>query len=127
MSSRSQEAAAVVVTGYHAHVYFDAATRDQAWALRNLIEENFDIEMGRFHEKPVGPHPRFSYQVAFTPAQFGQIVPWLARHRGGLTVFVHGLRGGLARPHRFGDLAWPVGPIKPGDVPSAGGLATARL
>ena len=43
MSERSQDAAAAVVTGYHAHVYFDAATRDQAWALRNLIEENFDI------------------------------------------------------------------------------------
>ena len=54
MSARSQEAAAVVVTGYHAHVYFDPATRDQAWSLRNLIEENFDIEMGRFREKPVG-------------------------------------------------------------------------
>ena len=89
MSEGSQEAAAVVVTGYHAHVYFDAAARDHAWALRNLIEENFDIEMGRFHEKPVGPHPRFSYQVAFTPAQFGQIVPWLARHRGGLARRSH--------------------------------------
>ena len=111
MSARSQEAAAVVVTGYHAHVYFDAATRDQAWALRNLIEENFDIEMGRFHEKPVGPHPRFSYQVAFTPAQFGQIVPWLARHRGGLTVFVHGLSGEDWRDHT--DLVIWLGPSVP--------------
>ena len=99
MSERSQEAPAVVVTGYHAHVYFDAATRDQACAFRNLIEKNFDIEMGRFHEKPVGPHPRFSYQVSFSPAQFGQIVPWLTHHRGGLTVFVHGLSGEDWRDH----------------------------
>jgi len=25
-----------------------------AWALRERIEKSFDIEMGRFHEKPVG-------------------------------------------------------------------------
>ncbi len=48
------------IKDWHAHVYFDAASRDAAWALREKIEKNFDIAMGRFHEKPVGPHPRFS-------------------------------------------------------------------
>ena len=53
------------IKDWHAHVYFDPASRDAAWALRERIEKDFDIEMGRFHEKPVGPHPMFSYQVAF--------------------------------------------------------------
>jgi len=28
--------------------------------------------MGRFHEKPVGPHPMFSYQVHFKNEQFAR-------------------------------------------------------
>ena len=50
---------------YHAHVYFDADRRDIAWKLRELVIARFDIDMGRFHEKLVGPHPRFSFQIAF--------------------------------------------------------------
>ena len=53
------------IKDWHAHVYFDPPTRDTAWALRERIEKAFPIEMGRFHEKPVGPHPMFSFQVAF--------------------------------------------------------------
>ena len=48
------------IQDYHAHVYFDADSRDVAWAVREEIEAKFDIEMGRFHEKEVGPHPRWS-------------------------------------------------------------------
>ena len=77
------------IRGYHAHVYFDAGTAEAARRLREEIERRFDIEMGRFHEKPVGPHPRFSYQVAFAPELFGTLIPWLALNRDGLTVFVH--------------------------------------
>jgi len=78
-----------IIEAYHAHVYFDAESTDTARALRAEIEDAFDIEMGRFHEKPVGPHPEWSYQVKFTPEQFGEIIPWLAVNRRGLTVFVH--------------------------------------
>jgi DOPA 4,5-dioxygenase len=37
----------------------------------------------------VGPHPCWSYQVAFGPELFARIVPWLALNRGDLVVFVH--------------------------------------
>lgn len=78
------------IEGWHAHVYFDAATRDAARTLYDRVAARFpDAEMGRFHERPVGPHPMWSYQVAFGPAPFGEIVPWLALNRGGLDVFVH--------------------------------------
>jgi aromatic ring-cleaving dioxygenase len=82
-----------IIKAYHAHVYFDASTVDAARALRTLIEENFDIEMGRFHEKPVGPHPKWSYQVAFGPEHYGNLIPWLSVNRAGLTVFVHACSG----------------------------------
>ncbi|MGE0713920.1 MAG: DOPA 4,5-dioxygenase family protein [Alphaproteobacteria bacterium] len=79
------------ITGWHAHVYFDATSRETALALRSAIETRFagTMEMGRFHERPVGPHPCWSYQVAFAPDRFAEIVPWLALNRGALVVFVH--------------------------------------
>ena len=82
-----------IVQGYHAHVYFDAESVEPVKALRAEIEEHFDIQMGRFHEKNVGPHPRWSYQVAFGGDLFGKIIPWLTINRRGLTVFVHGCIG----------------------------------
>ena len=33
------------IKDWHAHVYFDAATRDAAWALRERIEKEFDIDI----------------------------------------------------------------------------------
>ena len=81
------------IKGYHAHVYFDEATVEQARALRERISEEFDYTVGRFHEKNVGPHPRWSFQIAFEPDALGTIVPWLSLNRKGLTVFVHGRSG----------------------------------
>jgi aromatic ring-cleaving dioxygenase len=49
--------------------------------------------MGRVHEKRVGPHPRWSCQLAFDSTQFDALIAWLDGHREGLTVFVHGVTG----------------------------------
>ena len=87
------------IKGYHAHVYFDSATVEQARALRERVSKEFDYSVGRFHEKNVGPHPRWSFQIAFEAAAFGTIVPWLAVNREGLTVFVHGLSGDAMYDH----------------------------
>ena len=81
------------IQGYHAHVYFDQDSAEAARRLRDRIGERFDVALGRFHERNVGPHPRWSYQVAFGPELFGTLVPWLALNRNGLTVLVHGLSG----------------------------------
>ena len=83
----------VTVKGYHAHVYFDEASVEQARALRERVSEEFDYAVGRFHQKNVGPHPRWSFQIAVKAGEFGTLVPWLALNRNGLTVFVHGLSG----------------------------------
>ncbi len=77
------------IRGYHAHVYFGQATIEQARALCEAAARRFDVVMGRVHEKPVGPHPDWSCQLAFKPALFAELVPWLAMHRAGLVVFVH--------------------------------------
>ncbi len=89
------------IEGWHAHVYFDESTKETALALRADIEAEFGskIEMGRFHERLVGPHPRNSYQVAFNPAVFAEIIPWLGLNRRGLTVFTHPESGDVVADH----------------------------
>jgi DOPA 4,5-dioxygenase len=91
-----------VIGSWHAHVYFGASSREAAWALRGIIERELAgrIEMGRFHEKPVGPHPMWSYQLAFPPAEFPWVVGWLALNHGVLDVFVHPNTGDELRDHR---------------------------
>jgi len=81
------------ITGFHAHVYFDETTAPQAEALCQRAGAELGVAVGRFHRRPVGPHPGWSCQLAFNPEQFGQVVPWLALHRAGLVVLVHPLTG----------------------------------
>ncbi|MDP9528964.1 DOPA 4,5-dioxygenase family protein [Pseudomonas protegens] len=77
------------IKGYHAHVYFDASTLDRARALCEQAAQLFELKMGRVHQRPVGPHPDWSCQLAFAPEVFAQVVPWLALNRQGLVVFLH--------------------------------------
>ena len=88
------------ISGYHAHVYFDAESIDQARHLCERARGNFQVEMGRVHERPVGPHPMWSCQLAFAPDEFAKVVPWLAVNRDGLIVFVHPLTGDDIADHR---------------------------
>lgn len=88
------------ITDYHAHVYYDADSKSLAAELRSGIEARFGgVRMGRWHDRPVGPHPCWSYQVAFDPELFATIVPWLALNRRGLTVFVHPNSGDAITDH----------------------------
>jgi DOPA 4,5-dioxygenase len=78
------------IRGYHAHVYYDPATRLAAEKLRAGIGAGLkEALLGRWHDEPVGPHPISMYQVAFAVADFPRLVPWLMLNRGDLTVLVH--------------------------------------
>ena len=84
---------------YHAHVYFDEHTVDQARALCEEAGRLFHVAVGRLHQRNVGPHPRWSCQLAFSAAQFDRVVPWLEAHRQGLDILVHGLSGDALKDH----------------------------
>ncbi len=88
------------ILGYHAHVYFDETSVEQARALCTKAAEMFGVVMGRVHERPVGPHPMFSCQLAASPEQFAQMLPWLALNRDGLIVFSHPETGDDLADHR---------------------------
>ena len=100
-----------VITGYHAHVYFDAATREQADKLCIAAGETFGVKIGRMHDQPVGPHPRGSCQLTIPAGQFADVMPWLIVNRRGLTVFTHAETGNALKDHTD-HVIW-LGPSEP--------------
>ena len=90
------------IKSWHAHVYFDETSRDAAREFRDGVTAQFgnSVQMGRFHEREVGPHPRWSYQIGFEPTQFADVVGWLALNHGALDVFVHPNTDNELRDHR---------------------------
>ena len=84
---------------YHAHIYFDESTKGVAKALCDSLAEVFNLHLGRFHEKLVGPHPRWSCQITFGAKDFDAFIPWLEANRQDLTVFVHALTGDDWKDH----------------------------
>jgi aromatic ring-cleaving dioxygenase len=92
------------ITGFHAHVYFDAATREKAERLREGLAPRFAVELGRWHDKPVGPHAMAMHQVAFAADQFANVVPWLMLNREGLSILVHPMTGDPVEDHAVNPL-----------------------
>ncbi|HUL10042.1 MAG TPA: DOPA 4,5-dioxygenase family protein [Candidatus Acidoferrum sp.] len=81
------------IEGFHAHIYYDRETRLVAERLREAIGAGFAVQLGRWHDKPVGPHPVSMYQVAFAVPEFPRLVPWLMLNRESLSILVHPLTG----------------------------------
>ena len=118
------------VKGYHAHVYFDAASRPAAERLRNTMISMFAVEPGAFADEPRGPHPVPQFNMIFEAPEFQRIVPWLMLNREGLDVLVHPLTGDDYEDHATHPL-W-LGAVLPlkleilkrrGEVSPSGGTA----
>ena len=88
-----------VYAQYHAHVYFDESSVEQARDLCLAAAKVSGAIMGRVHQRLVGPHPHWSCQLAFDSAQFDELIPWLERNRGGLNILVHGSTGNGLEDH----------------------------
>ncbi len=99
------------VQGYHSHVYFNADTLQQARELCEAAAAQYDISMGRVHQRPVGPHPDWSCQLSYRAELLNEILPWLAVHRNGLVIFTHPITGNDLLDHR--DYAMWMGAVRP--------------
>ena len=78
---------------FHAHIYFDPPELDLAQAVAAEAQERFGVAVGRFHERPVGPHPRGSCQLSVPAERFGAFASWIVFNRRGLTIFAHAETG----------------------------------
>jgi aromatic ring-cleaving dioxygenase len=99
------------VHGWHAHVYYDAATRPVAEKLREALAADFPVELGRFSGEQVGPHPVPQFQVIFKQDAFRSVVPWLMLNREGLDILVHPLTDDMVDDHTDYAL-WLGTPVK---------------
>jgi aromatic ring-cleaving dioxygenase len=88
------------IQNFHAHVYYSPESRNAAEWVREQLGARFDVRLGRWHDRPVGPHLQAMYQVVFAPEQFAEIVPWLMLNRQGLTILVHPDTGDDLGDHR---------------------------
>ena len=89
----------IEIRGYHAHVYYDPATRPHAERLAETIGKEFPVQFGGLHDGPVGPHPIANLQIIFTVAEFQNVVPWLMLNRKGLDVLIHPLTDDSVEDH----------------------------
>ena len=85
---------------YHAHVYWqNEDQRDRALRLRPTLVE-LGCEVGTMWDRPIGPHPRASYQANYTAANDDAVESLLAST--GLAVLLHEDTGDDMRDHTTG-------------------------
>jgi aromatic ring-cleaving dioxygenase len=84
---------------YHAHVYFDESTIEQARVLCEEAGTRFSVIVGRMHQRPIGPHPKWSCQLAFDRSNHADLLTWLALNRNNLTILIHPLTGNDLKDH----------------------------
>jgi aromatic ring-cleaving dioxygenase len=102
---------APAVYGYHAHVYYDAATLPVAEKLKAELGARFDVELGPNSGERVGPHPIPQFQMIFKNEQFQTVVPWLMLNREGLDILIHPLTDDMVDDHTVYAL-WLGMPVK---------------
>ena len=89
-------------SGFHAHIYFEAETRESAESLRQLIGQHLAPKLryeGKLIDRPIGPHPVPMFEIDFTPEHFADVVTFLMQKHGDHSVLIHPESGNDLRDH----------------------------
>ena len=87
---------------FDAHIYFDASSRAVAEELREkaiIAFKGQPVFTGNLIPLPIGPHPMPMLEINFPKPMFTDVVLWLERERGTLSVLVHELTGDPVYDH----------------------------
>ncbi|NRA63085.1 MAG: DOPA 4,5-dioxygenase family protein [Pseudobacteriovorax sp.] len=78
---------------YHFHIYFDKSQQKQTKDLVEKLKVLGELEIGRIHDRPVGPHPIGSCQIKVPAGKMEEMMLWFFEERGDLDIFIHGVTG----------------------------------
>lgn len=81
---------------FDAHIYFDESSREFATQLHAKSIEVFkgqQVFTGQLIPVPIGPHPLPMFEINFPKELFSEVVLWLMKERGSLSILVHELTG----------------------------------
>ena len=81
-----------MITGFHAHIYFEEDSAQSAEQLRALIGEKLNPILrhwGKLIHRPIGPHPTPMFEIDFTIEHFTEVVTFLMQNHGEHSVLIH--------------------------------------
>lgn len=95
----------------HIHIYFRPHQTEEALLLKAQIAKEFpELILGRFHQKPVGPHPVGSFLIrAKNEKDERNIIFYLNHKIGNLSAMIHPETGNDFEDHKQEKIQW-IGP-----------------
>ena len=81
---------------FDAHIYFNEINHDEVILLRTKMcaaFKNPEIFIGPMINCPIGPHPQPMFEVNFSVNQFSEVVLWLMKEHGTISILIHRLSG----------------------------------
>ena len=80
---------------FHAHIYFTAATRASALALREALaaHPDFCVDLQPVREQSIGPHPTPMFNAHLDRSNFADAILWLMQNHGPHSILIHPMTG----------------------------------